>query len=54
MSRRGLAAIGLVFVVLALVPQVRVALGVPVFYLAFAAGLFFWVAQATSWNLLSG
>ena len=53
-SWRGLAALGLAFVALALVPQVREPLGVPVFYLAFAAGLFFWVAQATSWNLLSG
>ncbi|MGH2383040.1 MAG: branched-chain amino acid ABC transporter permease, partial [Candidatus Limnocylindria bacterium] len=54
MSWRGLAALVLAFIVLALVPQVREPLGVPVFYLAFAAGLFFWVAQATSWNLLSG
>jgi branched-chain amino acid transport system permease protein len=54
MSWRGPAALALAFVALALIPQVREPLGVPVFYLAFAAGLFFWVAQATSWNLLSG
>ncbi|MET0771603.1 MAG: branched-chain amino acid ABC transporter ATP-binding protein/permease [Candidatus Limnocylindrales bacterium] len=43
-----------VAVVLAAVPWVQDALGVPVFYLVFLAGAMFWVAQATSWNILSG
>jgi branched-chain amino acid transport system permease protein len=54
MPWRGIAALGVAYVVLALVTQVREALGMPVFYLAFAAIVLFWVAQATSWNLLSG
>ena len=54
MPWRGLAVIAVAYVVLALVPQVREPLGMPVFYLAFAAVVLFWVAQATSWNLLSG
>jgi branched-chain amino acid transport system permease protein len=54
MPWRGIGAIALAYVVLALVTQVREPVGMPVFYLAFAAIVLFWVAQATSWNLLSG
>ena len=54
MAWRGLAGLGIAFLLLALVPQVRGPLGIPVFYLAFAGVVFFWAAQATSWNLLSG
>jgi branched-chain amino acid transport system permease protein len=54
MPWRGLGVIAIAYVVLALVPQVREPLGMPVFYLAFSAIVLFWVAQATSWNLLSG
>jgi len=51
---RGLAGIGLGVAVLALLPWVREPLGIPGFYLAFSALVLFWVAQATSWNILSG
>ncbi|HEX2884359.1 MAG TPA: branched-chain amino acid ABC transporter ATP-binding protein/permease [Candidatus Limnocylindria bacterium] len=54
MARRTLLALAVAFAVLAAVPWIREPLGVPVFYLAFGALVFFWVAQATSWNLLSG
>lgn len=54
MPRRTMAAIALVFGVLALLPAVRDTLDIPTFYLAFLAGALFWVAQATSWNILSG
>jgi branched-chain amino acid transport system permease protein len=54
MSRRALLGLAIAFVALAAVPWVREPLGMPVFYLAFGALVFFWVAQATSWNLLSG
>jgi len=54
MARRGLALILLVGLLLALLPWLRDAFPFPTFYLAFMATLFFWVAQSTSWNLLSG
>jgi branched-chain amino acid transport system permease protein len=54
MPWRGLAIIGLVFAALLLVPAARRELDLPVFYLAFMATVLFWVAQATSWNILSG
>lgn len=41
-------------VVLAAVPTVVDLAGLSLFYLAFLGGLMFWVAQATSWNILSG
>ena len=47
----GLAVIALAIVVTPLVWQLT---EFPVFYLVFVAGFFFWVAQATSWNILSG
>jgi branched-chain amino acid transport system permease protein len=54
MPWRGLALILVVFLALALLPLVRGYLPFPAFYLVFLATVFFWVAQATSWNLLSG
>ncbi len=54
MPWRGLLVIVAVFAVLATLPVLRSALPFPAFYLVFLATVFFWVAQATSWNLLSG
>ncbi len=54
MPWRGLALLALAFLVLALFPLVRRELELPAFYLAFMATVLFWVAQATSWNILSG
>jgi len=39
---------------LAFVPNLQVATGFPAYYLVFAYFIFFWIAQATSWNILSG
>lgn len=52
--RRGLIGFAIVFVVLALLPTVREPLGIPVSYLVFMGLIWFWTAQATSWNILSG
>ena len=52
--RRGLIAFALVFVALAALPFVRDTLGFPVFYLVFLSTVWFWTAQATSWNIISG
>ena len=54
MIRRGLLGFAVLFVVLALLPYVREALGIPVAYLVFLGLVWFWTAQATSWNILSG
>ena len=54
MIRRGLAGFVAVFVVLAALPFVREEIGLPVFYLTLASTVLFWIAQATSWNILSG
>jgi len=51
---RGLTGFAIVFVVLALLPTVREPLGIPVSYLVFLGLVWFWTAQATSWNILSG
>jgi branched-chain amino acid transport system permease protein len=37
-----------------LVPWLRVPLDFPVFYLIFLYFVFFWIAQASSWNILTG
>jgi len=39
---------------LAFVPNLQEATGFATFYLVFAYFVFFWIAQATSWNILSG
>ena len=49
-----LAALLAVVAALALVPNVQDATGFPTFYLVYAYFLFFWIAQSTSWNILSG
>ena len=54
MSRRTLVPILLVLAALVVLPIVRRQIDLPAFYLAFLAGALFWVAQATSWNILSG
>jgi branched-chain amino acid transport system permease protein len=54
LSRRAAIAFAAVFAVLAALPFVRDALGFPVFYLVFLAAVWFWAAEATSWNILSG
>lgn len=52
--RRGLLGFLAVFLVLAALPFVREALDFPVFYLVFMTSIWFWTAQTTSWNILSG
>ena len=54
MPRRETASIVVAVGLLAVVPWVGEAVDLPAFYLAFLAGALFWIAQATSWNLLSG
>lgn len=44
----------IVGILLGLVPWLRTVFGFPVFYLIFLYFIFFWVAQATSWNILTG
>jgi branched-chain amino acid transport system permease protein len=51
---RGLAGILVAAVAFAVLPFAREALGFPVVYLVFLTGAWFWVTQATSWNILSG
>lgn len=41
-------------ILLALVPWLKPILGFPTFYLIFLYTMFFWIAQASSWNMLSG
>ncbi len=54
MSRRALAWFLIVGVGLAFVPNLRSVNQFPVFYLIFLYSLFFWITQATSWNILTG
>ena len=51
---RGLLAFGLAFVAMALLPTLREPIGLPVSYLVLLGLIWFWTAQATSWNVLSG
>ncbi|MBB5790470.1 ABC transporter permease subunit [Jiangella mangrovi] len=51
---RGLGGFVLVFAVLAALALWREDLGLPIFYLVLASTALFWIAQATSWNVLSG
>ncbi|MDX1520154.1 MAG: branched-chain amino acid ABC transporter permease [Anaerolineae bacterium] len=44
----------IVGVLLALVPWLKTVFGFPTFYLIFLYFIFFWVAQASAWNILSG
>ncbi|HEX6337213.1 MAG TPA: branched-chain amino acid ABC transporter ATP-binding protein/permease [Jiangellaceae bacterium] len=54
MMRRGLIGFPLVLLALAALAVFQDTLGVSLFYITVLATLFFWVAQATSWNILSG
>ncbi len=54
MKYRQLAALLAVVAALAFVPNLQDATGFPVFYLVYAYFVFFWIAQSTSWNILSG
>ena len=49
-----LAALLCVVVALAFVPNLQDATGFSTFYLVYAYFVFFWIAQSTSWNILSG
>ena len=51
---RGLIGIGASVAALAVLSLYRETIGLPVFYLALLTSILFWVAQATSWNVLSG
>ena len=51
---RGLVGFAALFIVLALLPTIRESLGIPASYLVFLGLVWFWTAQATSWNVLSG
>ena len=54
MARRGVSLILLAALALAAAAPLREVFGFPTFYLVFMATVFFWVAQSTSWNILSG
>ncbi len=54
MRYRQLAVLLAVTAALALVPNLQDATGFPAFYLVYAYFVFFWIAQSTSWNILSG
>jgi branched-chain amino acid transport system permease protein len=49
-----LVAIVLVAIALGFVPNLQNAADFPIFYLVFLYFVFFWIAQSTSWNILSG
>jgi branched-chain amino acid transport system permease protein len=55
-NRRALAVAAFVGVGIALwfVPVARSAADFPIFYLIFLYQMFFWIGQATSWNILTG
>ncbi|TDD67615.1 ATP-binding cassette domain-containing protein [Jiangella aurantiaca] len=53
-AARGLGGFAVVFMALAALAVWREDLGLPMFYLVLASTALFWVAQATSWNVLSG
>ncbi len=52
--RRSLVGFALVFLVLLLVPIFAERVDAPGFYLTFMFTAFFWIGQATSWNMLTG
>ncbi len=54
MKRRGLIGFPVALLALAALAVFQDTLGISLFYVAFLATVFFWVAQATSWNILSG
>jgi branched-chain amino acid transport system permease protein len=52
--RRGLTGFAVAVAALAVLPFVRESLGLTGFYVVILYTIFFWTAQATSWNVLSG
>ncbi|GAA1010408.1 hypothetical protein Aple_028590 [Acrocarpospora pleiomorpha] len=54
MIRRGGAGLLVAFLLLAAVGVLSDQLGLPSFYLILLGSICFWIAQATSWNILSG
>jgi branched-chain amino acid transport system permease protein len=54
MNKRSAAAFLAVAVALSFVPNLRSAVGFPVYDLVFMYSVFYWITQATSWNILSG
>ena len=54
MNLRSAAAFAAVGVGLVLVPNLRDATGFPIYLLVFLYSTFYWITQATSWNILSG
>jgi branched-chain amino acid transport system permease protein len=53
-SYRQLGVLLALVAALAFVPNLQDATGFASFYLVYAYSVFFWIAQATSWNILSG
>ncbi|MGH8873146.1 MAG: branched-chain amino acid ABC transporter permease [Acidimicrobiia bacterium] len=51
---RSLLGFGVVAVVLGLAPNIQQAMEFPRFYLIFLFTTFFWISQASSWNILTG
>jgi branched-chain amino acid transport system permease protein len=51
---RGIAAVFVAFVLLAVAAFANEAIGLPIYYLILFSTVLFWVTQSTSWNLLSG
>jgi branched-chain amino acid transport system permease protein len=51
---RGWIALAGIAVTIVVLPFLRQGTDFPLFYLVFLAGILFWTAQATSWNILSG
>ncbi|HET8591987.1 MAG TPA: branched-chain amino acid ABC transporter permease [Nakamurella sp.] len=54
MTARSASAFLLVGIALFLVPNLREWMGFPVYILVFLYSTFYWITQATSWNILSG
>lgn len=54
MKYRPLAVVLVVAAALAFLPNLQNAAGFPTYYLVFGYFVCFWIAQATSWNILSG
>lgn len=54
MTWRAPAAAASAVAVLSLLPLMQRSLGLPVYYLVFLYSLFFWITQATTWNMLYG
>ena len=52
--KKTLVGFAVVAVVLSVVPNVTNALDAPGFYLTFLFTMFFWISQASSWNILTG